>query len=225
LISAIGLVSFLDVAISINPEKPANALRWKKIVTASVLLAIAIISFIQFFLLTLYVYFPPEKTEYTSWLERHVPASVNFVIIDNPAARNAMDEIQLDLSQHKSTALSQADLEANPGQLKTWKNFVAFVDLSGGKEFAEWIANRIPASSIQPVYVPGQRLRGYVVSDVQINASMDISLSHGLQDLWNSPARNILLFCGVGIIALFINEKTTKGKTSNENDSHPQPQQ
>ena len=216
LISAIGLVSFLDAIISINPEKPTSALRWGKIVTASILLIIAIIGFIQFFLLTLYIYFPPEKTEYTSWLERQIPASANFVIIDNPAARNDMDEIQLDLGLHKSTTLTQADLETDPSQLKTWKNFVAFVDLSGGKEFAEWIANRIPASSVQPAYVPGQRLRGYVVSDMQINASMDISLSHGMNDLWNSPARSILLFCGIGMIALFVKQRITKSQTSNK---------
>jgi 4-amino-4-deoxy-L-arabinose transferase-like glycosyltransferase len=210
LISAIGLVSFLDAIISINPEKPASALRWKKLGTAGILLIIAIISFIQFFFLTLYIYFPPEKTEYTSWLERQIPASANFVIIDNPAARSPMDEIQLDLAQHKSTTLTQADLEADPSQLKAWKNFIAFVDLSGGKELAEWIANRIPASSVQAAYVPGQRLRGYVVTDMQINASMDISLSHGMKDLWNSPARNILLFCGIGIIALFVKQKQQK---------------
>ena len=33
---------------------------------------------------------------------------------------------------------------------------------------------------MQAAYVTGQRLRGYVVTDLQINTTMDISLSHGI---------------------------------------------
>jgi len=216
LISAIGLISFLDIIIGANPGKLMSRVRWKKIAAASVLLIITAISFIQFIFLSLYIYFPPSEIDYISWLGRQIPASANFVIIDNLATHSPLDEILLTLAKHQSTTLTRADPKVDPSQLKTWKNFIAFVDLGGGRELAEWIASQIPTSKVQAAYAPGQRLRGYVVTDMQINASMDISLSHGLLGLWNSPTRNILLFCGIGIIALFVKQKTEKRQTSNK---------
>ena len=215
LISAIGLVSFLDAITNTIPGELNTTVRWKKTATASVLLIITIMSFFQFFFLTHYIYFPPTETDYISWLGRKTPASAKFFIIDNFATHSSLDEILLFLSQHQSTTLTRVDPKADPSQLKTWKNFIAFVDLDGGKELADWIASKIPAANVQAAYVPGQRLRGYVVTDMQIDPSIDIGLSYGLKDLWNSPTRNILIVCGIGILALFLKQKATKVQTSN----------
>jgi len=84
----------------------------------------------------------------------------------------------------------------------TWKDFAAFVPLESGREFAGWIADTIQASQVQDALVPGKRLRGYVVTDLQINANLNIDPLHGLQDLWSSPTRNILVVCGLGILML-----------------------
>lgn len=208
LISAVGLVSFLDASIS--PRSSKFTFFWSKTATAFVLLFIATISSIQYFVLTPYIYYPPTKTEYISWLARQTPASANFFIVDS--AGGDFNENSLNLPQLQSAMPVLADPKAEPSQLKTWKNFVAFVDLRSGEELASWIAGKIPNSKLQAVYAPGQRLYGYVVADIQVNASMNTSLSHGLQDLWNSPARSILLFCGTGIIALFIKMRTIKIK-------------
>ena len=132
---------------------------------------IAAISFVQFFFLTLYAYFPPNTDEYTSWLGRQIPASTSFILVDyNTTAEDGLNG----LIQRQYTTVTHSDLETNPGQLSNWKNFVAFVD---DREQAEWIAGKIPASKVQAAYVPGQRLRGYVVTDTQMNVSMDLSLS------------------------------------------------
>jgi hypothetical protein len=222
LISAIGLISFLDSAINANPDKLKSTYRWRKIAVASTLLSIAIISFIQFFFLTFYIYFPPNTDEYISWLGRQISQPANIFLVDHqPTDRSPLDENLLKLTQHRVSLVTRSDLEANPGQMKTWKNFVAFIESKDDREYAEWIAQEIPGANVQAAYSPGKRLRGYVVTDMQINASMDISISHGLRGLWNSPTRNILLFCGLGIVILFLRQKAINGQTSNKMSELP----
>jgi hypothetical protein len=100
--------------------------------------------------------------------------------------------------------------------MKAWKNFVAFVGIKDGRQYAEWIAQKIPGATVQAAYAPGKRLRGYIVTDLQVNTTMDIGIAHGLQDLWVSPARNILIACGLGIAAIFLKQRTDKRQTSNK---------
>jgi hypothetical protein len=196
--------------------------RWKNMAFASTLLSIAIISFIQFFFLTFYIYFPPNTDEYISWLGRQISQPANIFLVDHqPTDRSPLDENLLKLTQHRVSLVTRSDLEANPGQMKTWKNFVAFIESKDDREYAEWIAQEIPGANVQAAYSPGKRLRGYVVTDMQINASMDISISHGLRGLWNSPTRNILLFCGLGIVILFLRQKAINGQTSNKMSELP----
>lgn len=205
LISAVGLVSFLDALKKINPSNPEKTGSRKTIAMTSILLIIATVGLFQFFFLTPYIYFPPNTDDYISWLGRQIPASTNFLLVDHTSTtRNPTEESLLDFAQHPATTLTRADLEADPRQVGTWKNFAAFVDLGNGKELADWIAGKIPDSKVQTVSAPGHHLRGYVITDTQMNASMDISISHGLQDLWKSPVRNILIFCGAGILAFFL---------------------
>jgi hypothetical protein len=217
LISAIGLISFLDTLININPDKIKSRFSWGKITTASIILIIVIISYIQFFLLTLYVYFPPNTDDYISWLGRQIPQPAKIYLVDHHYDMlNPLDEWLIKLGKHPILNITRANLESNPKQMDEWKNFVAFISLNDGLEYAEGIAQEIPNANVQAAYAPGKRLRGYVVTDMQINASMDLSLSHGFMDLWYSPTRNILLLCGIGIIALFVNQKRAKGQTSNK---------
>ena len=217
LISAIGILSLLDTLAGINPGKINSWFSWKKIAAASTLLFIVIISFIQFFVLTLYVYFPPNADDYISWLGRQVPQSTDFFLVDHHfAVLNPLDEWLIKLGKHPIHYLTRSSLESNPDKMNEWEDFIAFVDPKDGYKFAEWIAQKIPGANVQAAYTPGKRLRGYVVTNMQINASMDISLSHGLNDLWNSPARNILLFCGICIVALLVKQKITKSQTSNK---------
>lgn len=217
LISAIGLISFLDILLGINPGKIKSGLSLKKMVAPSTLFVIVIISFFQFFFLTLYIYFPPNTDEYISWLGRQISQPANIFLVDHHfATLNPFDEWLIKLGKHPILYLTRANLESNPSQMREWKNFVTFIDLADGREYAEWIAQNIPEVKVQAAYAPGRRLRGYVVTDMKINTSMDISLSHGVKDLWNSPTRNILLLCGMGIIALFIKKKRANGQTSNK---------
>jgi hypothetical protein len=200
LISAIGLISVLNASIS--------TFRWKKIAAASVLLVIATISFFQFFFLTTYIYFPPNSEDFISWLGRQIPQPATIFLVDHYSiVHNPQDERLYKLNQHRAVFLTRSDLEADPSQMKKWKNFVAFVDLTDGREFAEWVAQKIPGIEVQNAYVPGERLRGYIITDLQINTSMDIGISHGLQDLWNSPARIIFISCGIGMIALLLKHR------------------
>lgn len=202
LISAIGIVFSLDILAN-NFENYHRAKSWAII---GVLGIITTLGLFQYFFMSPVFYFPPNHDDYISWLGRQAPAPANMFLVDHTAvARNPMDESSLELTQHKVASLTLADLESDPDQVKTWKNFIAFIGTQNGEEYAEKLAGQIPGARIQTGYAPGQRLRGYVVTDLQINATMDISLSRGIRDLWNSPASGILFLCTVGIIALVVN--------------------
>jgi 4-amino-4-deoxy-L-arabinose transferase-like glycosyltransferase len=218
IISAVGLVSFLDALLNINSSNPEKARSRKNGAIGSILLLIAMIGFFQYFFMTLYIYCPPNTDDYISWLGRQIPKPANMFLVDINSERNPNEEGLFKLSPHHISYLTRSNLEGNPSQMDTWKNFVTFVN---DKELGDWIAGKIPTSTVQAAYVPGQRLRGYVVTDMQVNASMDISLSHGLRDLWNSPTRNILLLCGIGIAALLVKQKRAEGQTPNKMNETP----
>jgi 4-amino-4-deoxy-L-arabinose transferase-like glycosyltransferase len=218
LISAIGLISFLDAIASANPVKIEGTLRWKKIGVASILSTIAIMGLFQYFYLTPYAYFPINENDYVSWLGRQLSKPANIFLVDINSERSPNEESLFKLSPHHISYLTRSNLEVNPSQMDTWKNFVMLVN---DKELGDWIAGKIPTSTVQAAYTPGQRLRGYVVTDMQVNASMDISLSHGLRDLLNSPTRNILLLCGIGIATLLVKQKRAEGQTSNKMNETP----
>lgn len=216
-ISAIGLVSFLDAIISTNPETLERTLRWKNITAVIILIIIAIMSLFQFFFIIPYAYLPPNTDDYISWLGRQIPQPANIFLVDHySTVRNPMDETLLKINQHHVSFLTRSNLESNPNQMETWKNFAAFIEPKDGREYAEWIAERIPGATVQTAYVPGKRLRGYIVTDIQVNTTMDISISHGVQDLWNSPARIILISCGIGIIALLLKSSVSKSNKTSE---------
>jgi 4-amino-4-deoxy-L-arabinose transferase-like glycosyltransferase len=221
-ISAIGLVSFLDAITNTDPDRLERSRRIKNFAVIGILAMIAMMGLFQFFFMIPYAYSPPNQDDYISWLGRQIPAPANIYLIDHySTTRNPMDESLLKLTQHKVVTLTLADLEADPNQVKTWKNFAAFISPQNGREYAERLAGQIPGSSVHASYVTGQRLRGYVVTDLQINTSMDISFSHGIKDLWNSPTRVILLLCGAGVILLFLKQWTAKGQTSNKMSETP----
>ena len=217
-IAGIGLISFVDAMLSTNPSKLERMLHWKKTVTLSVsLLIIASMGFIQYFFLTPYAYFSPNADDYISWLGRQIPHPATIYLVNHySTVRNPKDEGLLKLTQHRVLFLTRAKLESNPGQMESWENFAAFIDPKEGREYASWIAQKIPGASVQAAYVPGKRLRGYIITDLDINTTMDISPTHGLRDLWDSPARTILVSCGLGIIALLLSRKAVKRSGSNE---------
>ncbi len=212
-ISAIGLVSFLDNIISPDAAQLEKIQSTRKFAIIGVLAIIAVTGLFQFFFLIPYAYSPPNQDDYISWLGRQISAPANLFLVDHYATtRNPMDESLYKLTPHKVVTLTLEDLKANPNQVKAWKNFVAFISPQNGKDYAERIAMQIPGSIVQTAYATSQRLRGYIVTDLQINSTMDISLSYGVKDLWNSPSRIILLTCGAGIIVFLW---MAKNQTSN----------
>ena len=130
--------------------------------------------------------------------------------------RDIHAESVLQMTPHHIQPITRKELEAAPGQMRTWENFIAFVDVRDGWEFAEWIAQNAPNAHLQSALAPGDRLHGYLVTDMQFDATMNIGLSHGLRDLWNSPARGILAACGMGIAAILLGQKTIIGQLPNK---------
>jgi hypothetical protein len=111
-----------------------------------------------------------------------------------------VDEKLLKLSELPLLITTRKNLDTNPKQIKYWENFAAFIDWQDGKEYAKGIADQIPNSTIQVAYAPGRRFRGYVISDLHIDADMHINYLNGIIELWKSPARWVLLFCMMTII-------------------------
>jgi len=207
-ISAIGLVSFLDAITNADTAHLERTQLIKSVAVIGVLAIVTTMGLFQFFFMIPYAYSPPDQADYISWLGRQIPTPTNLYLVDHySTTRNPMDESLLNLTQHKVITLTLADLEARPNQVEKWKNFVAFISPQNSRGYVERLAGQIPGSSVQAAYVTGQRLRGYVVTDLEINTAMNIGPSHGIKDLWNSPARIILLFCGISILVLLLNAK------------------
>jgi len=207
-ISAIGLVSFLDALLSKSSYVVEQISNWKKIATAIILLLISVTSLFQAFILTPYAYLPPSADDYISWLGRQTSTPTKIFLVNHYSTeRNPNDESLLKLSPHKVSFFTRAELESDPTQMETWNHFIAFVDPKEGGQYAEWMAQNIPNAHLQPAYAPGKRLRGYIVTDMQVNSTMNISIAYGLQTLWNSPARIIFILCGIGIISFLWRNK------------------
>ena len=214
IISAIGLTTLVNALI--NRTSFNEISRGGQIATGSILAIIVFMGCFQYFFMLPYAYAPPNQDDYISWLGRQIIPPINVHLINHMATlRNPMDESVREMTQHTITTFSLADIEALPEQVKQWKHFAAFISPQSGADYAEELAAQIPGADVQAAYAPGQRLRGYVISDLPLKTSMDISLQHGITDLWNSPARSILLICGVGSIFLFAMQWLT-GKTSNK---------
>ncbi len=206
-ISAIGLVTFLDTVTNPDSAQLESTRHLKNISASGVLAILATMGFFQFFFMIPFAYSPINQDDYISWLGRQIPTNAHIILIDqDPITSTLLDDNLIKLSQHHISFLTRSNLELNPNEVKTWINFVAFIDPKNGRVFAEWIANQIPSSIVQVAYVPGGRVRGYIVTDIQVKTSMDISISYGLRDLWNSPARTILISCGVVLIALLLRQ-------------------
>jgi len=202
LLSAIGLVSLLDALIKPTPDHQ-RPLWLKNITLTGITAVIAAMGLFRYFLITPLT-FPPAPDDYLSWLGRQSDKPVTMILVDYTSAiHNPLDESRIKLSPHRVMTLTGDQLKADAGQIKSWKNFIAFIGLSDGREFAEWIAAQIPGARVEPAYIPVNRLRGFVVSDLPIGAAMDIGFAHGLRELWNSPARNIILACAAGAVFLF----------------------
>ncbi len=213
-ISAIGLIALINSLVKQDTG------RLRTVSTLSVLLVIGIGSVFHYFFMIPYAYSPANEDDYISWLSRQIPEPANLILIDHQATtRNPLDEQILKLTEHDIISVSSADLEADPDQLKTWKNFVVFLAPSVGRGYAEWLSGQIPNSSLQEAYATGQQRRGYVVTDLALlNTKMDLSLSTGITDLWNSPVRGILVVCTTGILITMIKNKRFPTKLTRKQD-------
>lgn len=213
-ISAIGLISLINSLVK------QDSVGIRNIAVISVLLVIGIGSVFHYFFMIPYAYSPANEDDYISWLSRQIPEPASLILIDHQATtRNPLDEQILKLTEHDIISLSSANLEADPDQVKTWKNFVAFLVPSVGRGYAEWLSGQIPNSSFREAYATGQQRRGYVVTDLALlNTKMDLSLSTGITDLWNSPVRSILLVCTTGILITIIKNKRFPTKLTRKQD-------
>lgn len=218
LISAIGLISFVNTLV--KPE----SVRIRNVSTISVLLVIVIVSVFHYFFMIPYAYSPPKQDDYISWLSRQTREPVDLILVDHTAAtRNPLDEQILKLTPHDVISLSSANVEPDSDQVKTWKNFVAFLAPSVGRDYAERLSAQIPNSSLQEAYATGQQRRGYVVTDLTLlNTEMDLRLSTGITDLWRSPVRIILLICATGILIAIIKNKRIPATSTKKQDESVQ---
>lgn len=217
LISAIGLISLLDIFTNNIVISHKSNIAIKNYCTAGMLFVATLMGYFQYFVIMPYIVAPPNQDDYISWLGRQIPVPANFILVEHYGTnRNPKDETLGNLTPHNVISLTQEDLEIKLFQIKNWNNFVAFFSLQNSKKYVEQIADQIPNSIIKMGYAPSQRLRGYIVTDMEINTSMDVSFSKGINDLWNSPVRSIVLACGLVILALLFREWRAKEKTLNK---------
>lgn len=214
LISAIGLISLINTLV--KPE----SVRIRNISTISVLSAIVIVSVFHYFFMIPYAYSPPKEDDYISWLRRQIHEPVKLILIDHAATtRNPLDEQILKLTPHDTLSLSSTNVEPDSDQVKTWKNFVAFLAPSVDRDYAERLSAQIPNSRLQEAYATGQQWRGYVVTDLKfLNTKMDLRFSTGITDLWRSPVRIILLICITGILIAVIKNKRLLTESTKKQD-------
>lgn len=200
ILSAIGLTSLMDSLMN------QASTRIKTFATTGALLVIAFMGLFHFFYMIPHWYSPPNQDDYISWLGRQIPEPANLILVDHFATtRNPVDESLLKLTDHKVASLSSADLESDPEQVKSWKNFAAFVSPPDARKHAELLQSQIPASRLLEAYAPGRIFRGYVVTDLPfLDASMDMGLVHGITSVWNSPARIILIFCIICVFGILV---------------------
>jgi 4-amino-4-deoxy-L-arabinose transferase-like glycosyltransferase len=211
LISAVGLGSFVDVTI----HEAKGGFPWEVFASVSILFVIAAASFIQFFFLAPYIYHPPSRDDYISWMYRQIPHPATVFLVDyRSAERNPLDEGIIGLTPHTIVMIARSDIESNPGQMQTWGDFAVFIEANAGREFAEWIARQIPGSHVQAALASGKRLQGYVITDMQFDTAMDVGVLHGMRGLWDSPARNIFVACGLAAAAFWLGSKMAKTQTS-----------
>lgn len=211
LISAVGLGSFVDVMT----RGAKGGFPWEVFASVSILFIIAAASFIHFFFLAPYASHPPNRDDYISWMYRQIPQPATVFLVDyRSAERNPLDEGIIDLTPHAIVTVERSDIESNPGQMQTWNDFAVFIEANAGREFAEWIARQIPGSHVQTALAPGKRLQGYVVTDMQFDTAMDVGVLRGMGGLWDSPARNLLIACGLGAAAFMLGSKMAKTQTS-----------
>lgn len=208
IIPALALVSAIGLAACIHSLTPESVLA-KRIAAISITSIIVLSSLFQFYFLVPYAFAPANEDDYISWLGRQIPEPANLYLIDHIAStRNPKDETLKKLTQHQITSLTIEDLSTNTTQPQNWDHFVAFISPRNGRIFAEQLSGQIPGSVVQIAYAPGKRLRGFIVTDMKINTEMEIGFRYGIMDLWNSPARSLILICVAGILLLvFFNSK------------------
>lgn len=207
LITGAGLVYMMDTFFHDNSEEIRSTQSIKRMMMISIVGAVTILGLFQYFYMNPIFYFSPNQDDYISWLGRQIPHSANLFIANHlSSTRNPIDESLIKLTKHKVVILTSEELEKNPAQVETWKNFIAFISVQGGNNYAERLAGQIPSAEIQPGYAPGKRLRGYVISDLQISANMDVILSRGIKDLVNSSAFTIIALCFAGAAILLVRQ-------------------
>lgn len=200
IISAIGLTSLMNTLVT------QSATRVNNLLTSVIIGVIAFTGLFHYYFMIPYFHAPANQDDYMSWLGRQVSEPVNFILIDHIAeSRNPTDEKLMDLTEHEVVSISYADLQANPEEIKSWTNFVAYFAPANAAEHAKWLNSQIPGSTLQEAFAPGRRYRGFVVTDLApLNTEMDLNLARGISDLWNSPARAVLLICATGILVIFL---------------------
>ncbi len=126
-----------------------------------------------------------------------------------PIRRSSFDYHKLATQpDSRSCGKLSANLESDLAQVKSWKNFAAFFSPPDARKHAELLQSQIPASRLLEAYAPGRIFRGYVVTDLPfLDASMDMGLVHGITSVWNSPARNILIFCILCVLGILVKKR------------------
>ncbi|HKZ01369.1 MAG TPA: hypothetical protein VJ180_03975, partial [Pyrinomonadaceae bacterium] len=201
LISAIGLVSFIEAMLSPNLFHD-SATGAPGILLAGILTVVTISGWFQYFFVMPHT-FAPSMSDYASWMGRQIPTGANLIFVDiAPIEFVSRNEEDLRLSNHHISTVTRAALEQDPGQTQGWGDFVAFIGPGDSEKFALWLSGQIPDSATQPAYGPQRNLRGYVVTNLSVNGLMDYSLAHSLQSLWHSPAQRLILASFICAICL-----------------------
>ncbi|MCC6299144.1 MAG: glycosyltransferase family 39 protein [Anaerolineales bacterium] len=198
LLSALGLITFLDLLLKTKSQ------RAQTLALVSLTTLIVCAGLFQYFFMVPFTY-PPSRDDYISWISRQIAEPANVYLVDHYAInRNPRDEVLLGMTPHHVVALTSAQIEADPGQLADWKNFVAV--LGTNRTFADQLASQIPGATVHTAFASLRTFRGYVVTDLPVNATMDANLWHGIKDLLTSPARWILAPCVIGMIVFSVME-------------------
>ena len=208
LLSSIGAVAFLDAMIPYY-QTSARAHFAKTIIISTLLTVITITGLFQYFSMLRNKYVP-SMSEYASWMGRHIEEPVNLIFIEvDPIKHTTKNESDLKMIEHQIIITTRVDLEKNPAQMQTWGSFVAFI-APGNNELADWMANQIPNSHVQPALTPTRKTRGQIISNLDINNVIDTTLIYGLKELWDSPVRYIIIITGAGILILLAVKNKTR---------------
>jgi 4-amino-4-deoxy-L-arabinose transferase-like glycosyltransferase len=209
LLSAIGLISFLNMIFSQRLNLQGTIIS-RDVFLTGILIVVTGSGLLQYFFTMPHIY-TPSTSDYASWMGRQITKQTNLIFVDvDPIEFATRNENDLKLSKHQFITVTRADLADNPDQTQAWGEFVAFIGPGDSEKYAVWLSNQIPGAKAQPAYGPSKNLRGYMVSNLSVPGSMDYGITHGLQSLWSSPARDIILVSYICALVLIVTYHQTK---------------